>query len=43
MHNFAGLAMFAIAMSTIFLVDLVLHPIWDRFFPDDRLSHGSTL
>jgi exosortase len=43
MHNFAGLAMFAIAMSTIFLVDLVLHPIWDRFFPDDRLPHGSTL
>ncbi len=42
-HNFAGLVMFAIAMSTIFLVDLVLHPIWERLVPDDRLPQGSTL
>lgn len=30
MHNFAGLAMFMIAISCIFLADLVLHPIWER-------------
>lgn len=36
MHNFAGLAMFMIAMTCIFVVDLVLHPIWERFVPDER-------
>jgi exosortase len=35
MHNFAGLAMFMIAISCVFLVDLVLHPIWQRFTGGD--------
>lgn len=30
MHNFAGLAMFMVAISCIFLADVVLHPIWER-------------
>ena len=29
-HNFAGLAMFMIAISTIFLLDVILHPLWAR-------------
>ncbi len=40
-HNFAGLAMFAVAMSCIFLVDLVLHPIWERFFPEHPTPKAS--
>lgn len=30
LHNFAGIAMFAIALITIFAADEVLKPIWDR-------------
>lgn len=42
LHNFAGLAMFAVAISCIFLVDLVLHPLWERFFPDAQAPKGNT-
>lgn len=31
LHNFAGVVMFAIALVTIFALDLVLKPLWDRF------------
>ena len=30
LHNFAGIAMFAIALVTIFAADEVLKPLWDR-------------
>ncbi|WP_082660427.1 exosortase V [Sphingopyxis sp. H050] len=30
LHNFAGLVMFGIALLTIFGIDIVLKPIWDR-------------
>ena len=30
LHNFAGIAMFAIALITIFAADEVLKPLWDR-------------
>ena len=30
LHNFAGVAMFAIALLTIFAADEVLKPLWDR-------------
>ena len=39
MHNFAGLAMFMIAMLTIFLVDTLLYPVWQRLFPEE-VRHG---
>lgn len=42
LHNFAGILMFAIALLTIFGLDSVLKPIWDRFM-DRRsgdASHG---
>jgi exosortase len=35
LHNFAGLAMFMIAIVTIFLIDVVLYPLWLRFFPEE--------
>ncbi len=31
LHNFAGLVMFGIALLTIFGIDVVLKPLWDRF------------
>ncbi len=43
MHNFAGLAMFMVAISCIFLADLVLHPLWTRFFPDDDLRKANRI
>lgn len=30
LHNFAGLAMFAAALVTIFAIDWLLKPVWDR-------------
>ena len=30
LHNFAGIAMFAVALLTIFAADEVLKPLWDR-------------
>lgn len=36
LHNFAGLLMFVVAMLSIFLVDLLLYPVWTRFFPEDN-------
>lgn len=35
MHNFAGLAMFMVAMLSIFLVDVLVYRIWTRFFPEE--------
>ena len=31
LHNFAGILMFAIALLTIFGLDLLLKPLWDRY------------
>lgn len=31
LHNFAGLVMFAVALATIFGIDILLKPLWDRF------------
>lgn len=31
LHNFAGIVMFAIALVTIFALDVVLKPLWDRY------------
>lgn len=33
LHNFAGLAMFTVALLAIFALDLVLKPLWDRLRP----------
>ena len=33
LHNFAGIVMFAIALVTIFALDELLKPIFNRFFP----------
>jgi exosortase/archaeosortase family protein len=30
LHNFAGLVMFAAALLTIFAIDAILKPAWDR-------------
>lgn len=42
LHNFAGIVMFAIALATIFGLDLLLKPLWDRYVeqPDEGLAHG---
>jgi exosortase len=42
LHNFAGIVMFAIALLTIFGLDLLLKPIWDRLAkkPVRSLTHG---
>lgn len=39
LHNFAGIAMFAIALLTIFAADAVLKPLWERF--TDRKSDAA--
>lgn len=39
LHNFAGMTMFITALLTIFAVDLVAEPIWQRF-SKDRTSHA---
>ena len=31
LHNFAGIVMFAIALLTIFALDQLLKPLWDRY------------
>lgn len=31
LHNFAGIVMFAIAITTVFSLDSVLKPLWNRF------------
>ena len=39
LHNFAGILMFSIALLTIFGLDLLLKPLWDRYIrggEDDR-------
>ena len=41
LHNFAGIAMFAIALLTIFSADAVLKPMWERFTDrKDKVAHG---
>lgn len=42
LHNFAGIVMFAIALATIFALDLALKPIWDRYVetPETDKIHG---
>lgn len=42
LHNFAGIVMFAIALATIFALDLALKPIWDRYIetPETDKIHG---
>ncbi|MGB7407658.1 MAG: exosortase V [Pontixanthobacter sp.] len=31
LHDFAGIVMFAIALATIFALDVILKPIWDKY------------
>ncbi|WP_294029517.1 exosortase V [Sphingopyxis sp.] len=38
LHNFAGILMFAIALLTIFGLDLLLKPLWDRYIERGRAS-----
>ncbi|MGB7418421.1 MAG: exosortase V [Erythrobacter sp.] len=40
LHDFAGIFMFAIAMVTIFLIDLALKPIYDRVTGQRSPQHG---
>lgn len=41
LHNFAGLVMFAIALVTIFGIDIMLKPIWDRITGSkEEAGHG---
>lgn len=42
LHNFAGIVMFAIALATIFGLDQLLKPIWDRYVekPEEGQAHG---
>lgn len=42
LHNFAGIAMFAIALITIFAADEVLKPLWDRVrgTSETRINHA---
>lgn len=42
LHNFAGIVMFAIALMTIFGLDLILKPLWDRYVetPEEEMVHG---
>lgn len=41
LHNFAGLVMFAIALVTIFGIDILLKPLWDRITgPRGEAAHG---
>ncbi|WP_409646278.1 exosortase V [Sphingorhabdus sp.] len=41
LHNFAGIAMFAIALITIFAADEVLKPLWDRVRANSRSRHDN--
>lgn len=36
LHNFAGILMFAIALLTIFGLDLLLKPMWDRYVEHEK-------
>ncbi|MEH6757985.1 MAG: exosortase V [Parasphingorhabdus sp.] len=38
LHNFAGIAMFGIALLTIFAADEVLKPVWDRYIIKSKVS-----
>lgn len=42
LHNFAGIVMFAIALMTIFGLDVILKPLWDRYVetPEEEAAHG---
>lgn len=42
LHNFAGIVMFAIALATIFALDLLLKPLWDRYVetPEEEAAYG---
>ena len=42
LHNFAGIVMFAIALATIFALDVALKPLWDRYVetPEAEGNHG---
>jgi exosortase/archaeosortase family protein len=42
LHNFAGIVMFAIALMTIFGLDVILKPLWDRYVeaPEEEVVHG---
>ena len=38
LHNFAGIVMFAVALASVFALDSVLKPLWNRFVPSsDRV------
>lgn len=36
LHNFAGIIMFAVALTSVFALDSVLKPLWNRIFPSNE-------
>ena len=40
LHNFAGIVMFAIALVTVFGLDLLLKPLWDRYIEPEAKDAG---
>lgn len=36
LHNFAGIVMFAVALASVFALDSVLKPIWNRIVPSSE-------
>jgi exosortase len=36
MHNFAGIVMFAVAIASVFGLDSVLKPLWNRYVSNER-------
>lgn len=40
LHNFAGIVMFAIALITIFALDIAIKPLWDRLTKAKDISNG---
>lgn len=40
LHNSAGIMMFGIALITIFALDLMLKPLWDRYMAGKVGTHG---
>jgi exosortase/archaeosortase family protein len=36
LHNFAGIVMFAVAIASVFALDSVLKPLWNRYVAKDN-------
>ncbi|MFN9498121.1 MAG: exosortase V [Sphingomonadales bacterium] len=41
LHNFAGIVMFAVAIASVFALDSVLKPLWNRFVSAGRQGEAS--